>query len=120
LKVILDSVTGQHVLCGCSGHISLVELDGQQSYKHALAFLATKDTRYAQVVLRIINGWATINKEITPVSQNAPLEAAWAISSMSKALELLRGRVEEWPQSVALFRAWVDRCAAAQRGAQHD
>eukprot|EP00775_Hariotina_reticulata_P003959 gene3959-4212_t len=98
------------------GHVALVELDGQQSYKHALAFLATRDPRYAEVVLRIINGWATINKEITPVSQNAPLEAAWAISSMSKALELLRDRVEQWPQTVALFRAWVDRYAAALQG----
>lgn len=43
------------------GHISLVELDGQMSYKEALAYWATGDEKYAQNALKIIDSWATVS-----------------------------------------------------------
>lgn len=64
------------------GHISFVELDGQMSYKQALAFWATGDVRHAQTALRIVGGWAATNKVFGPAMDgNGPLEAAWVSGS---------------------------------------
>jgi hypothetical protein len=60
------------------GHVSFVELDGQMSYKQALAFWATGDVRHARTALRIMSGWAAVNKVFGPAMDgNGPLEAAW-------------------------------------------
>lgn len=59
------------------GHISLVELDGQMTYKQALAYWATGDERYAENVFRVLDGWAGVNKEFGQLDQNGPLEAGW-------------------------------------------
>jgi hypothetical protein len=60
------------------GHVSFVELDGQMSYKQALAFWATGGVRHARTALRIMSGWAAVNKVFGPAMDgNGPLEAAW-------------------------------------------
>lgn len=46
--------------------------------KQALAWHATGDERYANNALRIIDAWATTNKEFGLQRENGPLEAAWA------------------------------------------
>lgn len=76
---------------GICGHISFVELDGQMVYKQALAYLATKDLRYAQNAFAIVNAWANVNKAWGVSSENGPLEAGWGIASMARSLEMLRG-----------------------------
>ena len=73
-----------------SAHTAFVELDGQQAYQQALAWWTTDDTRYADNALRIIDAWATTNKQWGIINRNGPLEAGWGIASMSKAVELLR------------------------------
>jgi hypothetical protein len=59
------------------GHVAFVELDATQAYKAATAYAATRDGRYADVAARILNAWATINKEFGVPQGNGPLEAAW-------------------------------------------
>jgi hypothetical protein len=60
------------------GHVSFVELDGQMSFKQALAFWATGHVRHARTALRIMSGWAAVNKVFGPaLDGNGPLEAAW-------------------------------------------
>eukprot|EP00775_Hariotina_reticulata_P012621 gene12621-12751_t len=71
------------------GHVSLVELDAQEAYKQALAYFATGDARHADVALKILDSWAAINRVFGHLEGNGALEAAWACSSMSKAMELL-------------------------------
>lgn len=86
---------------GICGHISFVEMDGQMMYKQALAYLATKDLRYAQNAFAIANAWANTNKAWGVSSENGPLEAGWGIASMARSLEMLR--------SVAGFTAARDK-----------
>jgi hypothetical protein len=73
-----------------AAHISFVELDGQQVYKQALAWWITGEEKYANNALDIINAWSSTNKVWGITHRNGPLEAAWGIASMSRALELLR------------------------------
>lgn len=44
------------------GHVSLVELDAQQTYKQAMAFWATGNAEYAKTALNIIEAWASDNQ----------------------------------------------------------
>jgi len=96
-----------------AAHISFVELDGNQAYKQALAWWVTNDTRYADNALRIIDGWATTNKQWGIINRNGPLEAGWGIASMSKALELLRfkqwaGYTQRGQAVYNRFTSWVN------------
>jgi hypothetical protein len=48
------------------------------------------------------------------VRENGPLEAAWAVASFAKALELLRGRVADWQATYEEFMQWTDRLLMPQ------
>ncbi|WIA13951.1 hypothetical protein OEZ85_002521 [Tetradesmus obliquus] len=95
-------------------HISLVELDAQQTYKQALAFWATGNVTYAENALRITHAWASNNQAFGDVRENGPLEAAWAVASFAKALELLRGRVPGWQATYEEFMAWTEQLLMPQ------
>lgn len=73
----------------CS-HIAFVEMDGQMSYKQAMAHLATRDAAYANNVLDIVEAWARNNKEWGVQKENGPLEAAWGVAAMARSLEMLK------------------------------
>lgn len=92
---------------GICGHISFVELDGQMVYKQALAYLATKDVRYAQNAFAIVNAWANVNKAWGVSSENGPLEAGWGIASMARSLEMLRS-VSGFSAVRDKFLAWFN------------
>ncbi|KAF6261585.1 chondroitin AC/alginate lyase [Scenedesmus sp. NREL 46B-D3] len=92
------------------GHVGFVELDGQMSFKQAVAFWATGDVRHGRTALRIMSGWAAVNKVFGPAMDgNGPLEAAWGCASMSRAMELLRSH-PDWQQfgSEEAFKQFVD------------
>ncbi|WIA43021.1 hypothetical protein OEZ86_009555 [Tetradesmus obliquus] len=91
------------------GHVSFVELDGQMAFKQALAFWATGDARHAATALRIMGGWAAVNKVFGPAMDgNGALEAAWGCASLSRAMELLRAH-PGWQQfgSDEVFQQFV-------------
>jgi hypothetical protein len=101
---------------GECGHVSFVELDGQQAFKQAMAYWATNDTRYADIAQRIVEQWSLGNRAFGILNQNGPLEAAWGVSSMAKALELLR--YKPWPgykpAVVDSFVSWVEATSIPQ------
>lgn len=96
------------------GHVSLIELDSQQAHQQALAYAATGDERHAHTALRIVDAWATSNSQFGLASENGPLQAAWALAALSRAMELLRvgaddrSRSDGWTETYRHFMAWVD------------
>lgn len=72
------------------GHVAWVELDAQMLYKAALAFHATRDSRYAAHVFDTLTAWAARNRGWGLPTQNGPLEAGWGVCSAARALEVLR------------------------------
>lgn len=54
------------------------------AFKQALAFWATGDARHAATALRIMGGWAAVNKVFGPAMDgNGALEAAWVSENKS-------------------------------------
>lgn len=86
-------------------HLAFVELDSTMAIKQATAFHATGDSRHAVNAFAIIKAWAATNKSWDLIGQNGPLEAAWGIAAMAKALELLRGR-QQFEAVRGQFLAW--------------
>lgn len=95
----------------CS-HIAFVEMDGQMSYKQAMAAVATRSAVYAQNVLAIADAWASVNKEWGLQNENGPLEAAWGVAAMARSLEMLKGTEmtadlrRQWRTVEASFATW--------------
>ncbi|MEU9408753.1 alginate lyase family protein [Streptomyces sp. NPDC048281] len=62
--------------------------DAIAAYTDALAWYITKDARYAQKAIQIMDAWsATITAH---TNSNAPLQTGWAGSSWPKAAEIIR------------------------------
>ncbi|MEU2621589.1 alginate lyase family protein [Streptomyces sp. NPDC007157] len=62
--------------------------DAIAAYTDALAWYITKDARYAQKAIQIMDAWsATITSH---TNSNAPLQTGWAGSSWPKAAEIIR------------------------------
>ncbi|MER6538834.1 alginate lyase family protein [Streptomyces sp900105755] len=62
--------------------------DAIAAYTDALAWYVTKDARYAQKAIQIMDAWsATITGH---TNSNAPLQTGWAGSSWPKAAEIIR------------------------------
>ncbi|MEU9385312.1 alginate lyase family protein [Streptomyces sp. NPDC048279] len=62
--------------------------DAIAAYTDALAWYVTKDARYAQKAIQIMDAWsATITSH---TNSNAPLQTGWAGSSWPKAAEIIR------------------------------
>ena len=75
-------------------HRVLVEESSVQAYLQAIAFIVTCDEAYAKKSLQILHAWSTNNKSFS--GENAPLEAAWAVSNMARAAELLKYTYRDW------------------------
>ena len=62
--------------------------DAIAAYTDALAWYVTKDARYAQKAIQIMDAWsATITSH---TNSNAPLQTGWAGSSWPKAAEIIK------------------------------
>ncbi|HET6860859.1 MAG TPA: alginate lyase family protein [Streptomyces sp.] len=71
--------------------------DAMAAYTLALAWYVTKDTRYAQKSIEIMDAWSAVIKDHT--NSNGPLQTGWAGSSWPKAAEIIRYTSTSWPQA---------------------
>lgn len=94
------------------GHYAFVEMDASVAYRSALAYAATGDERYATQAMRVVSAWAQTNKVFGVSDRNGPLEAAWGVASMARAMDILKAT---WPGYTRgqqdLFVNWVARVA---------
>ncbi|MEU6648480.1 alginate lyase family protein [Streptomyces sp. NPDC046900] len=62
--------------------------DAIAAYSDALAWYITRDDRYAQKSIQLMDAWSAVIKEHT--NSNAPLQTGWASSSWPKAAEIIK------------------------------
>ncbi|MBM7785363.1 alginate lyase family protein [Tenggerimyces flavus] len=76
--------------------------DALAAYTHALNWYLTKDPRYADKAIAIMDAWARTIKGHT--NHNAPLQTGWSGASWSRAGELIKHTYNGWaPQSLDRF-----------------
>jgi hypothetical protein len=62
--------------------------DAIAAYTDALAWYITRDARYAQKSIQLMDAWSAVLREHT--NSNAPLQTGWAGSSWPKAAEIIK------------------------------
>ncbi|MFE1444463.1 alginate lyase family protein [Streptomyces sp. NPDC058739] len=62
--------------------------DAVAAYTNALAWYVTKDARYAQKAIQLMDAWSAVLQDHT--NSNAPLQTGWAGSSWPKAAEIIK------------------------------
>jgi hypothetical protein len=83
--------------------------DAMAAYTDALVWWISKDTRYAEKSIQIMDAWSAVLRQHT--DHNAPVQAGWAGTSFSRAGELVRRTYTGWSSSR------VDRFAGMLRTA---
>ncbi|XIE81018.1 alginate lyase family protein [Streptomyces sp. SBR177] len=72
--------------------------DAIAAYTTALAWYVTRDARYAQKSIQLMDAWSAVITDHT--NSNAPLQTGWAGSSWPKAAEIIRYTYPGgWPDS---------------------
>ncbi|MFD7876564.1 alginate lyase family protein [Streptomyces sp. NPDC059766] len=72
--------------------------DAIAAYTDALAWYITRDSRYAQKSIALMDAWSAVIKDHT--NSNAPLQTGWAGSSWAKAAEIVKYTYTgTWPNS---------------------
>lgn len=71
--------------------------DAIAAYTLSLAWFITKDSRYAQKAIQIMDAWSGVIKDHT--NSNAPLQTGWAGSSWPRAAEIIKYTYTGWPNS---------------------
>ncbi|MGX1885841.1 alginate lyase family protein [Streptomyces sp. NPDC055287] len=80
--------------------------DAIAAYTLSLAWYITRDNRYAQKSIEIMDAWSGVIKDHT--NSNAPLQTGWAGSSWPKAAEIIRYTATGWPQDrIERFRTML-------------
>ncbi|MDH2426867.1 alginate lyase family protein [Sphaerisporangium sp. TRM90804] len=69
--------------------------DAIAAYTLALAWYITRDSRYADKAIQIMDAWSAVITDHT--NSNAPLQTGWAGSSWPKAAEIIRYTYTGWP-----------------------
>ena len=69
--------------------------DAIAAYTLSLAWYVTKDARYADKAIQIMDAWSPVIKDHT--NSNARLQTAWSGSSWPKAAEIIRYTYTGWP-----------------------
>ncbi|GAA1620109.1 alginate lyase family protein [Catellatospora bangladeshensis] len=62
--------------------------DAIAAYTTALAWYITRDSRYAQQAIRLMDAWSAVITDHT--NSNAPLQTAWAGSTWPRAAEIIK------------------------------
>ncbi|MFF5922193.1 alginate lyase family protein [Streptomyces flavochromogenes] len=70
--------------------------DAIAAYTLSLAWYVTRDSRYAQKAIEIMDAWSGVITDHT--NSNAPLQTGWAGSSWPRAAEIIRYTYTGWPQ----------------------
>ncbi|MER8101598.1 alginate lyase family protein [Kitasatospora sp. NPDC094016] len=81
--------------------------DAMAAYTHALQWVLTRDQRYADKAIEIMDAWSAVIQEHT--NSNAPLQTGWSGNNWSRAAELVRHSGAGWPT------ASIDRFATMLR-----
>jgi hypothetical protein len=76
---------------GCSDERN----DAVAAYTHALQWYLTRDSRYAQKAIQIMDAWSAVITDHT--NSNARLQTGWAGASWTRAAELIRYTYTGWP-----------------------
>ncbi|MFD8008692.1 alginate lyase family protein [Streptomyces sp. NPDC058955] len=72
--------------------------DAIAAYTNALAWYVTRDARYAQKSIQLMDAWSAVITDHT--NSNAPLQTGWAGSSWPKAAEIIKHTYTGgWPNS---------------------
>jgi Alginate lyase len=75
---------------GCSDERN----DAIAAYTHALIWYVTRDTRYAQKSIAIMDAWSAVITDHT--NHNARLQTGWSGASFSRAAELMKHTYTGW------------------------
>ncbi|TMR24974.1 hypothetical protein ETD86_02325 [Nonomuraea turkmeniaca] len=68
--------------------------DALAAYTDALIWYISRDTRYAQKAIQIMDAWSAVITDHT--NSNAPLQTGWAGSSWPRAAEIIRYTYTGW------------------------
>jgi hypothetical protein len=71
--------------------------DAIAAYTLSLAWYVTRDNRYADKAIKIMDAWSNTIKDHT--NSNASLQTAWSASSWPKAAEIIKYVYGNWPNS---------------------
>ncbi|MEU6624998.1 alginate lyase family protein [Streptomyces litmocidini] len=71
--------------------------DALAAYTLSLAWYVTRDSRYAEKAVEIMDAWSGVITDHT--DSNAPLQTGWAGSSWPRAAEIIRYTYTGWPQA---------------------
>ncbi|MGZ3144188.1 alginate lyase family protein [Lentzea chajnantorensis] len=71
--------------------------DAIAAYTMSLAWYITRDDRYAQKAIQLMDAWSATIRDHT--GSNAPLQTAWSASSWPKAAEIIEHVRGNWPNS---------------------
>lgn len=71
--------------------------DAIAAYTDAVIWYITRDDRYAQKAIQLMDAWSATLQDHT--NSNAPLQTAWAGSSWPKAAEIIKHVYGNWPNS---------------------
>lgn len=69
--------------------------DAIAAYTDALAWYITRDDRYAQKSIQLMDAWSATIQQHT--NSNAPLQTGWAGASWPKAAEIIKHVYGNWP-----------------------
>lgn len=69
--------------------------DAIAAYTLSLAWYITRDARYANKAIQIMDAWSATIRDHT--NSNAPLQTAWSASSWPKAAEIIKHVYGNWP-----------------------
>lgn len=69
--------------------------DAIAAYTDALIWYITRDDRYAQKAIQLMDAWSATIQDHT--NSNAPLQTAWSASSWPKAAEIIKHVYGSWP-----------------------
>ena len=76
--------------------------DALAAYANALAWVVTREKRYAEKAIEIMDAWSAVIKDHQ--FSNAPLQTGWAGSTWPRAAEIIRYTYRGWqPESVERF-----------------
>lgn len=71
--------------------------DAIAAYTLSVAWYVTRDNRYANKAIQIMDAWSNTIRDHT--NSNAPLQTAWSASSWPKAAEIIKHVYGNWPNS---------------------
>ncbi|MEU8076527.1 alginate lyase family protein [Catellatospora citrea] len=71
--------------------------DAIAAYTMALAWYITRDSRYADKAIQLMDAWSAVIVDHT--NSNAPLQTAWAGSTWPRAAEIIRYTYTGWPNA---------------------